>query len=98
MAGKKLSSVLAKDLSACLICGRPAEIHHVFFGSANRAISERYGYIVPLCPEHHRTGEFAVHRNRCADLMIKQGAQKHFEAHVGSREEFIKIFGRSWIE
>ena len=87
------------DSKVCLVCGSPyIEIHHVFFGTANRRLSDRYGYVVPLCPEHHRTGEFAVHRNRCADLMIKQMAQKHFEAHVGSREEFIKIFGRSWIE
>lgn len=95
--GSKVKPVLTDDMEHCLLCGRPAEWHHVFGGSGNRKLSDKYGYIVPLCPEHHRTGTFAVHRNRGTDLMIKQRAQKHFEDHNGTREEFIKIFGRSWL-
>lgn len=90
-------SVLADDMEHCLLCGRPAELHHCFAGVANRKLSDKYGYIVPLCPEHHRTGEFAVHRNRNADLLIKRRAQQHFETHVGNRSDFIRIFGRSYL-
>lgn len=39
------------------------EIHHIFFGSANRKLSEQDGLKVWLCPYHHR-GTKGVHRQR----------------------------------
>ena len=44
----------------CLICGRPAEIHHVRMGVG---MGQRGKEVVPLCPAHHRQNGFghAVH-------------------------------------
>ena len=72
------------------------EVHHILYGTANRKISDRYGYIVPLCQEHHRGGT-GVHFNKALDDHLKQLAQKHFEENHGSREEFREVFGKSYL-
>lgn len=43
----------------CIICFRPAEIHHVTSDRFKR-ITRSNERTVPLCPDHHRTGKFAV--------------------------------------
>lgn len=89
---------IIQDDKNCLICGTGVtEEHHVFFGTANRKMSDKYGLIVYLCPEHHR-GQQGVHHNRHFDLMLKKEAQLVFEEDVGTRLEFMKIFGRSYLE
>ena len=91
-------SALIDDMSVCYVCKKPnPQIHHVFEGTANRKISDRYNYVIPLCMEHH-TGDTGVHKDKALELHLKRLAQKHFEEHYGSREDFIKVFGRSWIQ
>ena len=80
----------------CFICGAPyPEIHHIYFGTANRKQSDKYGFIVPLCYDHHR-GPNGVHNNRALDLYLKRLYQKAFEQEH-SREEFRRIFGKSYL-
>ena len=90
----------------CFLCGCTTptgyydglEDHHVFFGHGNRAKSEKLGLKVRLCGETcHRTGKRAVHRNRETDLFIKRHAQEVYEATYGSRADFIREFGRSYL-
>lgn len=84
---------------ACIVCGNPnTVIHHVFHGYGRRQKSEKYGYVVRLCVRHH-TGSDGIHqaKNRRHDLALMQEAQKHFEANYGSREDFIREFGKSWL-
>lgn len=93
----KTASVVVKDMKHCYVCGSPyVQIHHIFYGTANRKISDQYGYVVPLCQEHH-TGSTGVHFNKPLDLHLKELSQEHFEANYGTREAFIKEFGRSYI-
>lgn len=81
----------------CVICGSPkVQYHHVIGGTANRKVSDRYGYVIPLCYDHHLGGT-GIHRNRGLDLYWKQLAQTHFEAHYGTRADFIRTFGKSWL-
>lgn len=81
----------------CVVCGSPyVQHHHILYGVANRKISDKYGYIIPLCREHH-TGNHGIHFNKEMDLYWKQRAQIHFETYHGSREDFIKIFGRNYL-
>lgn len=95
MSGKRPWSLAGR--SECIICGNPeTERHHVFFGTANRRLSEEYGYTVPLCKWHH-TGPHGVHFNRPLDDSIKEEAQRDFESRFGNRKEFIKIFGRNYL-
>ena len=81
----------------CVVCGSlKVQRHHVIGGTANRKISEKHGYTIPLCAEHH-TGSTGIHRNRGMDLYWKQTAQMHYEKHKGSRQDFINEFGKSWL-
>jgi len=82
----------------CEICGRDVECarHHVFFGSANRKLSERWGMVARLCPFCHQYGPRAVHRCRETDLMLKREYQRIFEANYPD-ESFIAIFGRNYL-
>lgn len=82
----------------CWACGRTNDLHlhHIFPGTANRRISDAYGYVVYLCQEHH-TGARGVHFDKTFDLALKVIAQKHFEKHHGDRTQFISRFGRSYL-
>ena len=41
----------------CLVCGGPAEIHHVTgYGDRKGRAPRRNDRVVPLCPLHHRAG------------------------------------------
>ena len=60
----------------CIICSRPAELHHVRRNGRLRARSP----VIPLCPEHHRIGGHgvAVHAGR-----------RSFEAAFGSEYDLL---------
>ncbi|HCR17479.1 MAG TPA: hypothetical protein DIU35_08350 [Candidatus Latescibacteria bacterium] len=51
----------------CIICGRPAECHHVRQMSG-MGLRPSDLDAIPLCPDHHRTGGYgtAVHAGRRA--------------------------------
>ena len=72
------------------------EEHQIFFGNPGRKNSEKYGLKVYLFPENHR-GALGPHHNRAIDLHLKRLGQIAFERKLGSREEFIQIFGRSYL-
>lgn len=94
---KKLFSVLTNDLEHCYITGSTEiAIHHVF-GGANRGRSEKYGFIIPLRPDYHNMRNYGVHFNRELDLKFKTMAQEYYEENYGTRESFIKEFGKSWL-
>ena len=82
----------------CYVCGSTYNLHthHCLYGTSNRKLSDKYGYVVRLCQEHH-TGNNGVHFNKELDLHFKQLAQKHYEENHGSREDFIRTFGRSYL-
>lgn len=100
MAAKKIKSVLQKE-KECFFCKtqRSLEEHHIFPGSANRKKSDKRGFVVWLCGIDHRTGNASVHNNPNGplDLYLKRMAQEYYEEHIGTREEFRKEFGKSFI-
>ena len=92
-----IKSAIVEDMSLCWVCKRPREhIHHILYGTSNRKIADKYGYIIPLCAEHH-TGANGVHFNKGMELYLKRMAQEHFEEHHGTREDFIRVFGKSYL-
>jgi len=82
----------------CELCGRDAYCthHHVYFGTANRKLSDKWGMVAMLCPDCHQNGPRAVHHCRETDLILKRRYQRKFEEEH-TREEFRKIFGKSWL-
>lgn len=81
----------------CYICEieRDLECHHCIHGTANRILSEEYGLKVWLCKAHHIEVHDVSHK---LDTYLKQKAQEAFEKKCGSRQEFMKIFGKNYIE
>lgn len=71
-------------------------MHHVFYGSGRRKAADKRGYVIPLCMNHH-TGADGIHSNRGRALFWMETAQRHYEMHYGTREDFIKEFGRSYL-
>lgn len=95
----KLTSIFTDDLTTCFVSGvSPAAVHHVF-GKYNRKRSELYGYVVPLAPLWHTIGKNSVHMlpNDGLDLFLKRYCQVDFESKHGTREEFIRLFGKSYM-
>lgn len=95
---KKLWSIFTDDMDKCIYTGSNiVERHHVF-GASNRSRSERYGYVVPLRPDYHPNGVFADKRiAKMIDTELKQKCQKHYEANNGTRQDFIREFGKSYL-
>jgi hypothetical protein len=97
---KKLRSVFTDDLEHCIETGRPyCHIHHIFYGIANRRKSEKYGFVIPIAAYLHQFCKGSVHNdpNTGLDLKWKQKAQEYYEEHCGTRDNFIKLFGRNYL-
>lgn len=97
---KKVKSVLTDDLEHCYVTGSSnVAIHHVFPGVGRRKHCEKYGFVVPLIPALHNMSDVSVYNNpnNGLDLELKQACQKYFEANYGKREEFIEVFGKSYL-
>lgn len=108
---KHKKSILQPKDGTCYICSRVhwdykqklTEEHHIFYGTANRRISEAEGFKVDLCQRHHRyacgNSPEAIHDNptgRSLDLWLKQQAQRKYE-ETHTRDQFIKLIGRSYL-
>lgn len=94
---KRLFSVFTDDMDHCMLTGTaPVERHHIF-GGCNKKRSEKYGFIAPLRPDLHPNGVFAGKEARSVDILLKTKAQAYYEAHYGTREEFIQEFGKSYL-
>lgn len=85
----------------CYLCGEYSDVleeHHVF-GGPYRPISERLGLKVNICHKCHRTGRDALHGG---GWMLNRALKREFQykamwENQWSVEDWIKIFGRSWV-
>lgn len=80
----------------CCLTTEGLEYHHIFFGTANRKISDKHHFTCWLCHEHHTGSNHSVHRDRVLDLVLKKVCQAKYE-ETHSREDFIKLIGRSYL-
>ena len=102
---KKLWSIFTDNMNRCIFTGYEdpvgtpyprIERHHVF-GGYNRSRSEEYGYIAPLLAELHPNGAKAPKEWQEIDEHLKKACQQHYEENHGTREDFIREFGRSYL-
>lgn len=90
------TSIFTDDLEHCIICGNKKDnLHEIIYGR-NRLNSMKYGFVIPLCFNHH-VGNRGIHSNRDLDLFYKRKCQEYFEDNIGDRLDFIRIFGRSYL-
>jgi hypothetical protein len=73
-----------------------AQTHEVYEGNGRRQLSIKYGMQVKVCNECHR--DIQLHPLHGRDLELKQEFQRKFEAEGNSREGFIRIFGKNYLE
>lgn len=74
--------------------------HEIFFGTANRKKSIKYGLVVFIKPEDHNMSEYGVHNRKGHkfDMYLKKlGQERAMDEYLWTTEEFIEIFGRSYI-
>ena len=92
----RLASII-QDEKECYVCHttQNLNVHHIFFGTANRRISDRVGFWCYLCVEHH-TGNTGVHFNKKLNLELRQITQRKYE-EMHSREDFMRLTGRNYL-
>lgn len=95
----KTKSILTDDYSCCYLCGRTQwlEEHHIFGGYADRKISDKNGFVVPLCHWCHNEPPKGVHHCRGTALKLKRECQAKYE-ETHTREEFMRLIGRNYLD
>jgi len=63
----------------CLVCGRPAEYHHIHTNGYEKQLRDhRFG--APLCENHHR-GPFGIHSLGHDEFTAETGVNLYVWAH-----------------
>lgn len=70
------------------------DLHHVYFGTANRKQSEKYNCVIYLPHSTH----MEVHRDINKQLELKRIYQQKLEDAGWTREEVIQTFGRNYLD
>lgn len=84
------------DKEYCYLCGKYMTVtnkHHILNGSMRDKCEEDglFCYVHPTC---HRY----IHDHSMTARTLKKRAQKVFEEQIGTREEFIKRYGKNYID
>lgn len=86
------------DENICSVCGKriigARNLHHIMNGTAYRTKSDEDGLVVYLHPTCHQW----LHNHPMSMRTFKQRAQRYYEANIGTREQFIKRYGKNYLE
>ena len=94
-----MAKSLFDNQKRCYICLDRRNIHkHHVYGGPHRDKSEKYGEWVYLCAKHHNMSDVGVHFNIKLNQILKELGQIKFEDCVVTREDFVRIFWKSYIE
>ena len=79
--------------------GDGLDCHHIYFGTANRRISDENGFWCYLRHDMHieNSPNATPHNDKEVDLYLKQECQKKFE-ETHTREEFMELIGRNYLD
>jgi hypothetical protein len=89
------NSVFSNDTERCYLCGSTYKLTwHEIYSGKNRQNSMKNGLCLRLCLNCHSKEQEDSQFN---DYWRKQG-QLYWEENTGSREEFIKVFRRNYLE
>lgn len=87
-------SVFTDDLKHCFLCGKKKEELHEIYAGRNRLNSMKYGFVLPLCHECHSLNQ----NNPFFNEFWHKNGQEYWERNIGSRNEFIAIFRRNYLD
>ncbi len=88
-------SLVADDVEhICYLCGGTAVHEHHIFGGPCRKASDRHRLVVHLCLACH----MKVHDKGGPEMQyLHRIGQQAYEEHIGSRQQFIAEFIRSYL-
>lgn len=90
-----MKSIL-QDKKECYFCHTTQGLHlHHIYGGKNRKASDKNGFTVYLCFNHH-TGNEGIHNSETELNALKRLCQKEYEK-THTREQFLRIIGRSYL-
>ena len=96
-----MAKSILQDEKKCYITGQTNNLHkhHIYFGNPLRKISEKNGFWVYLAGRLHNQSEDGVHgkNGHDLDLMLKRHCQMKYE-ETHTREEFMKLIGRNYLD
>lgn len=102
---KDIGSLLQTS-KICYLCGATNAVHkhHIFYGVANRKISDEDLMCVYLCPAHHNMSAQGVHFNNELDLKLKKQAEKIWIMTYANGDfdegimKFIHRYGKNYLD
>ena len=95
-----MKSIVTEYTDICFYCGKPSEcIHHLIYGNGLRNLADQDGLTLPSCNKHHNMGAIneRIHGNPMNEKLSKMLGQAIWESHYGTREEFRKRYGKSYL-
>lgn len=94
-----MAKSIMQDQKECYITHSTLELHkhHIFYGTANRQKSEKWGCWVWLTEKYHNMSNRGVHFDKALDLQLKQECQRRFEVLHG-HDTFMMVFHRNYLE
>lgn len=88
-------SVFTNNKDKCMFCPATTNLTwHEIFRGRNRANSMKYGFCLRMCLNCHEEKQDDVFFNN----FWHRKAQLYFEEYIGSKEEFLKIFRRNFLD
>ena len=93
-----MKSIIQNEIE-CFVCHTTTNLHchHIYFGNGRRSISEKNGFKVYLCYNHHEGTEGVHGKNgHFLDELLKTVCQKKYE-ETHSREDFRTLIGKSYL-
>lgn len=87
-------SVFTDDLEHCILCGKTKNDLHELLEGRNRINSIKYGYVIPVCRLCHSQ----IQNNAEFKNVWTKKVQEHFEGNIGSRDDFLSVFRKNYLE
>lgn len=88
-----------QNCKKCYICGteQGLHLHHIYYGTANRQISDKHGFTCYLCGKHHNLSNESIHSDIHADIKLKKACQEKFE-ETHTRAQFMELIGINYLD
>lgn len=95
---RNMANKLQEDLEICALCGKriigAKNVHHCLNGNGYRSKCDEDSLTVILHPTCHMW----LHDHPISLRTFKQRAQRYYEENIGTRKEFIKRYGKNYLE
>lgn len=90
-------SIFTRCMGRCYVTGATegVEVHHIF-GAADKAASEKYGFMIPLRRDWHTGSSYSIHEDAAFSLEMKQACQAYYTGTLGKTEDDWRREFRKW--